>query len=82
MGIKMSQKIPRWYVMALWSMRGQKFIDQLSCEIPDIMKKKWPTGGHFGFHNCEICHGLPLCETLHFVYIQGPAILHFLVRPA
>ena len=45
-------------------------------------EKKWQTGGHFGFYHCEICHGLPLCETLHFVYIQGPAILHFLVRPA
>ena len=28
---------------------------------------KWPTGGHFGFYNCEICHGLCLCETLRFV---------------
>ena len=33
MGIKMSQKIPRWYAMAMWSMRKQKFIDQLSCKI-------------------------------------------------
>ena len=29
-------------------------------------KIKWPTGGLFGFYNCEICHGLSLCETLHF----------------
>ena len=30
-------------------------------------KLKWPTGDHFGFFNCEICHELSLCETLHFV---------------
>ena len=42
------------------------------------IKLKWPTGGHFGFHNWEICHGLSLCETLHFVFfIHGPAILLF-----
>ena len=35
------------------------------------------TGGHFGFYNCEICHGLSLCEALHLFYIHGPAILHF-----
>ena len=29
-------------------------------------KLKWPIGGNFGFYNCEICHGLALCETLHF----------------
>ena len=28
---------------------------------------KWLTGSHFGFYNCEICHRLSLCETLHFV---------------
>ena len=28
---------------------------------------KWPNGVHFGFYNCDICHGLSLCETLHFV---------------
>ena len=41
-------------------------------DFRDIEKKKlngrqWPTSGHFGFYNCEICHGLSLCETLHFV---------------
>ena len=40
-------------------------------------KSKWPTGCHFGFYNCEICHGLSLCETLHFVLYSWSAILHF-----
>ena len=39
MGIKMSQKIPQWYMMAMWSMRNQKFIDQLSCKFSKIVKK-------------------------------------------
>ena len=30
-------------------------------------KVKWVTGSHVGFYKCEICHGLSLCETLHFV---------------
>ena len=38
---------------------------------------KWPTGGHFGFYQGEICHGSSLCETFHLFYIHGPAILHF-----
>ena len=59
MGIKMSPKIPWYYLMAMWSMRKQKFIDQLSCKISKIMSKK--------ILNSEICHGLSLCETLHFV---------------
>ena len=66
MGIKMSQKIHWCYLMAMLSMIKQKFIDQLSCKISEIMKKqlKWPTGGHFGFYTRKSCHGLSLCETL------------------
>ena len=41
-------------------------------------KWKWPTGGHFGFHNCEICHGLSLCETLHFVLCSWARYFAFL----
>ena len=42
MGIKMSPKLPWWYLMAMSSMRKQKFIhvDQLSCKFPKIMSKK------------------------------------------
>ena len=29
-----------WYMMAMWSIRKQKFIDQLSCKIHEIVKKK------------------------------------------
>ena len=41
-GIKMSQKIPRCYLMTMWSMRKQKFIhvDQLLCNIFEISRKK------------------------------------------
>ena len=28
-----------WYMMAMWSMKKQKFIDQLSCKIWMIVKK-------------------------------------------
>ena len=71
MGIKMSPKITWWYLMAMSSMRKQKFIDQLSCKISKIMRKKikWPTGGHLSFYECDICHGLSLCDTLHFLFI-------------
>ena len=53
--------------------------DQLSCKISEIMRKKvkWLTGGHFGFYNCEICHGLSLCETLHFVLYSWSSYFAF-----
>ena len=38
--IKMSPKIPLWYVMDIWSMRKQKLIDQLSWKISEIIRKK------------------------------------------
>ena len=40
-------------------------------------KLKRPTGGHFGFYNCEICHGLSLCETLHLVLYSWSSYLTF-----
>ena len=77
--IKMSPKIPCCYLMAMRSMRKQKFIDQLPCKISEIMRKKmkWLTGGHFGFYNCKICHGLSLCETLHFVLYSWSSYFAF-----
>ena len=38
---------------------------------------KWPTGGHFGFCWCEICHGLSLCKTLHYVLYSWSSYLAF-----
>ena len=29
--------------------------------------KKWPPFCHFGSYICEICQGLFLCKTLHYV---------------
>ena len=42
-------------------------------------EKKGPTGGHFGFYNCEICHGLSLCETSHFVLYSWSSYFAFLL---
>ena len=39
---KCHQKMPWCYLMAMWSMRKQKFIDQLSCNISEIMRKSRP----------------------------------------
>ena len=83
MGIKMSTKIPWCYLMAMWSMRKQKFIDRggsaIMQDFRDNKKKKiiWPTGGHFVFYNCEVCHGLSLCETIHFVLYSWPSYFAF-----
>ena len=46
MGIKMSPKISRCYVMAMSSMRKQKLIDQSSCKIFEIMRKTIKNGRH------------------------------------
>ena len=64
---KCHQKSPPWcYLMAMWGMRKQKFIDQLSCKISEMMR-----------YNCEICHGLSLCETLHFVLYSWSSYFAF-----
>ena len=44
-------------------------------DFRDIEKKllKMAAIGHIGFHFCEICHELSLCETLH---IHGPDNMH------
>ena len=44
MGIKMSSNISRCYVMAMWSMRKQKLIDQSSCKIFEIIRKTIENG--------------------------------------
>ena len=35
--------------------------------------------GHFGFYFCEICHGLSLCESLHFVLYAWSSYLALLL---
>ena len=92
MGIKMSPKIPRWYMMAMWSMRKQKFIDQLSCKISQIMRKKlkWQLfisghivtiyGSHLDFISAKSVMGYPCLRSNILFYIFGSAILHFFVE--
>ena len=77
-GAKCKKKNPQWYMMAMWSMRKHKFIDQLSCKISEIVKKKWPTGSHFGFFSVKSVMGYPCVRHYILFYIHGPVILHFL----
>ena len=41
-------------------------------------EKKWPTGSHFGIFLSELCHGLSLCEKLHFVLYSWSSNFAFL----
>ena len=63
-------------------MGKQKFIDQLSCKISKIVKKKkkkkWPTGSLFGFFSVKFVMGYPCVRHYILFYIHGPVILHFL----
>ena len=61
-----------WYMMVMWSMRMQKFIDQLSFFF------KWPTGNHFGFLYVKFVMSYPCVRHYIFFFIHGPVILHFL----
>ena len=36
-------------------------------DFRDNEKKTIKNDHHFGFYFCEICHGLSLCVSLHFV---------------
>ena len=72
-------------MMAMWSMRKQKFIVQLSCKISEIVKKKkkkkkkLPTGSHFEFFSRKFVIGYPCVRHYILFYIHGrPVILHFL----
>ena len=81
-GIKMSPENPRWYVMAMWSMREQKFIDQLSCKISEIMRKTILNGrlaAILDFISAKFVMGYPCVRPYILFYIYGPAILLFLV---
>ena len=71
------------YVETMWSMRKQKLVDQLSCKISEIMRKtnlKLDDWRPFGFHLCEICHGLSLCETLTFFLYSWSSYFAFYVN--
>ena len=71
-------------MMAIWSMRKKKYLDQLSCKISEIvekkknLKKKWRTGSHFGFFSVKFIMGYPCVRHYILFYIHGPVILHFL----
>ena len=47
MGIKMAQKIPQWYMMAMCE-EAEIHRSAIMQDFRDN-EKKWPTGGHFGF---------------------------------
>ena len=78
MGIKISPKIPWWYLMAMSSMRKQKFIHQLSWKISKIIRKK--NGRLAAILDCisaKFVMGYPCVRHDILFYIHGPAILHF-----
>ena len=78
--------IPRWYAMAMWSMRRQKLIDQLSCKISEIMRKK--TIKNVDWRPLWILFVWNLSWIIIWVrpyilfYIHGPATSHFFLSCA
>ena len=63
-------------------MRKQKFIDQLSCKISEIMRKKKLNGGlaailDFRPITAKFVTSYPCVRHYILFYIHGPAILHF-----
>ena len=78
MGIKMTQKIPQWYMMNYVKYKEAEIHDQLSCKISEIVKKKWPTDSHFGFFSVKFVMGYPCVRHYILFNIHGPVILHFL----
>ena len=80
MGIKMSTKIPWLYLMAMSSIRKQKFIDQLSCKISKIMRKQILNGrlaAILDFITARFKMGYLCVRHYSLLYIHGAAILHF-----
>ena len=78
MRIEMSPKILRWYLMAMWSMRKQKFIDQLACKISEIIiKKNGRLAAILDFISAKFVMGYSCVEHYNVFYIQGLASLHF-----
>ena len=46
-------------------------------DFRDNEKKNGRLAAIFDFYNCEICHGLSLCETLHFVLYSWSGYFFF-----
>ena len=76
----MGIKIPRWYVMAMWSMRKQKFIDQLSWKISEIMIKKLNGWLAAILESISVKFVMGYLCVRHYIlfYIHGLAIAFFL----
>ena len=67
--------------MDMWNMREQKFSDQLSCKISEIMRKKNWNGrlaAILDFISAKFVIGYHCVWPSILFYIHGPAILHFL----
>ena len=59
MGIKMSPKILVVFDCYVMYEEAEVHRSAIMQDFRDNEKKiKWPTGGHFRFYNCEICHEL------------------------
>ena len=69
--------------MDMWSMREQmKFLDQLSCKIYGIMRKKIWNGrlvAILDFISAKFVMGYHCVRPSILFYIHGPANLHFFV---
>ena len=62
-------------------MRKQKFIDQLSCKISEIMRNKKLNGrlaAILDFITVKCVMGYPCVRYYILFYIHGPATSHFL----
>ena len=58
-------------------MKKQKFIDQLSCKISEIVEKKKKKKLN-GFFSVKFVMGCPCVRHYILFYIHGLVILHFL----
>ena len=66
--------------MDMWSMREQKFLDQLSCKISEKMRKNIWSGrlaAILDFISAKFVMGYHCERPSILFYIHGPAILHF-----
>ena len=77
MGIKMSPKIPWWYLMAMSSMRKQKFIDQQDCQDNENKNLNGRLAAILDFIGAKFVMGYPCVRHYILFYIHGPAILQF-----
>ena len=64
----MSQKIPRWYVKAIYL---------LPCKISEKMRKNGRLAAILDFISAKFVMGYPCVRPYILFNIHGPAILHF-----